>query len=93
MQNDLINFTWNLTCSACPEQYDIYLNEGPAVAYVRLRWGCLSVNPYIDGQIDWNTEIYSHQFEDTRKGCFDGTEKEKYQKEIEKAIIKYIYKL
>lgn len=85
---NLINFTWVCACEACPEQYDVYLNEGPAVAYVRLRWGYLSVNPYVNGSIDWDTEIYSHQFEDSWKGCFDWLEEKKYKKEIEKAIIK-----
>lgn len=84
-----IKFTWIRTCLACPEQYDVYLNEGPAVAYVRLRYGYLSVNPCVNGQIDWDTEIYSHQFEDEWSGCFDDDdERSKYQKEIEKAIIK-----
>ena len=84
-----INFTWDRTCSAYPEQYDVYLSEGPAVAYVRLRGGHLSVNPYKDGQIDWGMEIYFHRFEDTLKGCFDNeAERQQYQKEIEKVIIK-----
>ena len=86
---NLINFTWVCTCEACPEQYDVYLNEGPAVAYVRLRWGELSVNPYVNGQIDWNNEIYYHEFDDGWMGCFyDEEGRNKYQKEIEKAIIK-----
>ena len=84
-----IKFTWVCTCTACPEQYDVYLNEGPAVAYVRLRYGRLSANPYVDGDIDWHTELYSHQFDDGWMGCFyDEEGRNKYQKEIEKAIIK-----
>ena len=29
------------TCSACPEQYDVYDSNEKQVGYVRLRWGCL----------------------------------------------------
>mgnify|MGYP003526781326 CR=1 FL=1 len=36
---------FNLTCSACPEQYDVYqkhsASEYTQVGYVRLRWGSL----------------------------------------------------
>jgi len=85
-----LKFKWICTCPACPEQYDVYVGGKPA-AYVRLRYGELSVNPYVDGDIDWNTELYSHQFEDGWKGCFDDEEEtSKYQKEIEEVILKYI---
>lgn len=87
-----IKFTWVCTCPAYPEQYDVYPDEGPAVAYVRLRSGCLTVNPYVNGQIDWNNEIYYHEFDDEWSGCFDSdNERSKYQKEIEKAITKHIF--
>ena len=29
------------TCGACPEQYDVYDNNGKQVGYVRLRYGYL----------------------------------------------------
>ena len=82
---------WICTCPACPEQYDVFDGDKP-VAYVRLRYGGLSVNPYIDGdRIDWNTELYRHQFDDGWKGCFDDDEeRDKYQKEIEEVILKHI---
>lgn len=86
-----LKFKWVCTCPACPEQYDVCIGDKP-VAYVRLRYGGLSVNPYVDGDIDWRTELYSHQFEDGWKGDFDDDkERGKYQKEIEEVILKYIY--
>lgn len=33
---------FKLTCSACPEQYDIF-KDGKQVGYFRLRYGCLFV--------------------------------------------------
>lgn len=85
-----LKFKWVCTCPACPEQYDVCVEDQP-VAYVRLRWGKLTVNPYVDGDIDWNTELYRHQFENGLKGCFDDEEETgKYQKEIEEVILKYI---
>jgi len=54
------------TCSACPEQYDVY-KDGQLVGYVRLRWGGLSCEyPYIFGE-----RIYEYAFDDGYKGCFD----------------------
>ena len=35
-----LNF--KMTCSASPEQYDVYDSSGKQVGYVRLRWGGLS---------------------------------------------------
>ena len=85
-----LRFKWICTCHACPEQYDVCFEDKP-VAYVRLRRGGLSVNPYVDGDIDWNTELYYHQFDDGWKGCFDDEEETgKYQKEIEEVILKHI---
>jgi hypothetical protein len=86
-----LKFKWICTCPACPEQYDVFVGD-KQVAYVRLRYGELSVNPYTDDKdIDWNTELYRHQFEDGWKGDFDDEgERGKYQKEIEEVILKYI---
>lgn len=85
-----LKFEWVCTCPACPEQYDVCVEDQP-VAYVRLRWGKLTVNPYVDDDIDWDTELYRHQFENGLKGCFDDEEETgKYQKEIEEVILKYI---
>lgn len=61
----------------CPEQYDVFLN-GKQVAYVRLRWGYLSVDCPGSGDIDDSKEIYSYEFEDDMKGSFTTEERKKY---------------
>lgn len=70
---ELNGYTFDLTCGACPEQYDVY-KDGEQVAYVRLRWGTLRVDVPDTG----GTEIYSHEFEDEYKGCFDSDEERNY---------------
>lgn len=74
------------TCIASPEQYDVYL-EGKQVAYIRLRWGYLSVEyPNVNGIV-----IYHHKFTDEYKGSFD-TRKErvKYMKIIKYKILEHL---
>lgn len=44
-------FKWNMTCEACPVQFDIYNNYGDKIAYFRFRGGILSVNNYKDDEI------------------------------------------
>ena len=40
-----------LTCTACPEQYDVYDNEGNQVAYPRLRHGSFTATcPDVGGE-------------------------------------------
>lgn len=70
------------TCGACPEQYDVFL-EDDQVAYVRLRWGGLRVDmPDCGGE-----RVYSHAFDDGLKGCFDSyEERTKYLTEIANVI-------
>lgn len=36
------NYIFVLTCSSCPEQYDVFDVQGVLVGYVRLRYGSLS---------------------------------------------------
>ena len=44
-------FKWNMTCEACPVQFDIYNNYGDKIAYFRFRGGILSVNNYNGDEI------------------------------------------
>lgn len=71
------------TCYACPEQYDVYRDNGQICAYVRLRWGNLYAEyPSIDGEV-----IYNTHFSDNSKGNFDNdNERDYYLKEISEAI-------
>lgn len=64
------NLLFKETCSACPEQYDVFYNDR-MVGYVRLRWGNLTAEyPACDGET-----IFEYTFEkDDLKGCFDSNE-------------------
>ena len=56
-----------LTCSACPEQYDVEDSNGNLVGYVRLRWSRLSCNyPDVDGE-----RIYTAGIGDGWTGIFE----------------------
>jgi len=70
------------TCAICPEQYDVFYNE-KMVAYIRLRWGRLTVEcPDIRGKL-----VFHHQFKDGWKGGFDSEEERKDYLEIIKKVI------
>lgn len=58
------------TCSACPEQYDVYDNTFKQVGYIRLRFGHLRCD-YPDCGGD---TIYYHMFYDDWQGEFDSEE-------------------
>lgn len=38
-----MNLKFVKTCPACPEQYDVFNKEGKIVAYIRLRWGTITI--------------------------------------------------
>ena len=59
------NYEFKQTCSACPEQYDVFDKEGRQVAYVRLRWGSLyAACPDVGGTIIYSADIGNDD------GCF-----------------------
>ena len=74
-----MKFYYLNTCTACPEQYDVYRENGTLCGYIRLRWGNLYAEyPNIDGLV-----IYDHNFDDDFKGMFeDDEERDKYLSEI-----------
>ena len=46
------------TCSACPEQYDVFDSDGSIVGYVRLRWGGLTCEyPDVGGEVIYEADI------------------------------------
>lgn len=47
------------TCDVCPEQYDIRLDDGTLVGYVRFRWGTVECYPadIRTGEIKWNKHL------------------------------------
>ena len=60
------NYNFVCTCSACPEQYDVFDKDGNQVAYVRLRWGSLTAEyPDVGGMC-----IYDAHIGDGWSGCF-----------------------
>lgn len=60
-----LNFV--MTCSACPEQYDVFDKNGRMVGYVRLRWGGLTCEyPDVGGEYIYTAVIgdgYTGEFE------------------------------
>jgi hypothetical protein len=71
-----------LTCSACPEQYDAYLGD-VSVGYLRLRWGHFRVDyPECGGET-----IYEATFpDDPFKGEFEDEERDRYLEAAKTAI-------
>ena len=68
-----VNIDFELTCHACPEEYDVYI-EGKQVAYVRLRWGHLRVDvPDIGGET-----VYVYNWKDEWKGFFASDEEKEF---------------
>ena len=62
------------TCMACPEQYEVFIENSKQVGYIRLRWGILRVD-YPDCL---NETIYTHDFEEGFKGTFSDGERDEY---------------
>lgn len=59
------------TCSACPEQYDVYDEYHSIVGYVRLRWGNLTCEyPDVGGELIYSASIDG----DGWAGMFDSEE-------------------
>jgi len=63
-------YEFRRTCLACPEQYDVFKN-GKYVAYIRKRWGRLTVNPVKNSEILWDTVLYSETDEDPYRGTIE----------------------
>lgn len=74
---------FELTCSACPEQYSVFLDD-QQVGYVRLRWGTVSASlGNAHGE-----EIYRHDFNDEWLGIFpDEVSREFHLEKIADCII------
>jgi len=68
-----------LTCSACPEQYDVFNNQNIMCAYLRLRHGWFyAAVPDVGGKIVYQTKSSDGD------GCFEDNERLKY---LNRAII------
>jgi len=78
-------FTFIRTCSACPEQYDVFLGGKQQVGYVRLRWSQLRADyPTAGEETVYNAIIDSSSH---FRGCFKSEEQRIYYlSEIAKVI-------
>lgn len=73
----------DLTCFACPEQYDVFDQEGNQVAYFRLRHGTFRAEvPDVGG-----VTVYTAQPEGD--GIFTKDERQKYLTEAILAVQKF----
>ena len=68
---------FEMTCPAFPEQYDVYKGD-EYVAYVRLRWGELTVHPVLNGEIEFTKEICSFDFDDLNGMFKNETERKQH---------------
>ena len=76
------------TCGACPEQYDVFTQDGRHTGYVRLRFGRFRVDcPDIGGET-----VYVWDFDEEYKGVFSPDERPKFLKEAAVEINKYLQK-
>lgn len=66
---------FNRTCSACPEQYDVYDDNHNLVGYVRLRWGDITCEyPDVFGDVIYSASVSK----DGLAGMFDSEEQRRY---------------
>ena len=78
------------TCIACPEQYDVFDDNGVIVGYVRLRWGSLTCDyPDVYGE-----EVYCTSVGNDFTGCFENEEQRMvYLNDIADKILEKINKV
>ena len=84
-----VKLKWYKTCECCPEQWEVFDENGKHVAYVRLRWGRLTVKcPDVGGDLVYETNIG-----DGLTGCFrNEDEASKYRDIISDKIIEWMYR-
>lgn len=55
---DIKGVNFERTCSACPEQYDVYDSNGNIVGYIRLRFGGLTCEyPDVGGELIYEASV------------------------------------
>ena len=98
------HYNFAITCFTCPEQYDVYDGD-KLIAYVRYRYGHLTVNPYFKElkrhfdlysaetiyrkEIDFDTDIYSENIGDSWGGSFDDDKREEILDKLDNIIYNY----
>lgn len=81
------NYTFGLTCRACPEQYDVLDPSGNLAFYVRYRHGQLTCNPYEGDDINFD-KTFLHISIDDWSGSFDDDEQR--EEMLTRCLIAYI---
>lgn len=75
------------TCCSCPEQYDVFDENGKQVCYIRLRWGSLYAQYPDVGGVD----IYEASVGDGWTGNFPSEqERQRHLRAIAKEVDKYV---
>lgn len=77
------NYEFEMTCEACPEQYDV-LRNGVKVAYIRLRHGMLTCE-----HEETNDLVYFKEFHDGRGSFNSGDERYHYLNDIAVELEEY----
>lgn len=83
--NDLYEVVLQMTCGACPEQYDAYIN-GVKVAYLRLRHG------YFYVQMPYDSENKIYEAYPVGDGSFEEWEREDYLNMAKLKILEFLVK-
>lgn len=74
-----------VTCSACPEIWDISL-DGTYIAYMRLRWGGMSVCIDYAG---FDDEVFSREWDDPFLGSIPSESKDYWEEKIFDAVARW----
>lgn len=73
-------FKLELTCYACPEQYDVFSPSGKQAAYFRLRHGTFTATcPDVDGEVVYRALPKGD-------GIFESTERMRFLREAIQAV-------
>ena len=75
------NLNFHQTCSACPEQYDVYDENNSYIGYVRLRWGELRAD-YIDEYQGIEEEVFFEKLDDFQGNFINEEQRSHYLNEI-----------
>lgn len=79
-------YSFMQTCMVCPEQYDVFDEDGNQVAYVRLRHGYLSATcPDVEGVPVWFADLGDEA------GCFRSDKERAYYLDRIAREIRYHY--
>ena len=82
-----LKYNWVKTCDACPEQYDVFDEDGKQIAYVRARWGRITA----ECPDALEARVFDAAFSnDGYDGCFeDDSHRQPFFTSIEEAITDY----